>query len=587
MNQDLQMMKPQLFPNNQVFCLTPEHKIDRWIEIIQKTALDGNKVKLYSDIESTGFAYWNRGRAGFDEVIDAPMLRKDSEKWFLEIEVITNENFNIALNHPFAKSAMFSMKEPSSFACFVLGQTVIENSGILSWDEMKEAFGDHSLGLEYYNGIFDAITTTLKKELIFEAKQQIKSLQGKAFRFLKKEATELEGKVDRMIEFAFVACYENVNGEVFLLKDDDGDLIYFHEFVNPNDGKIPEKQVVEHMPIIPYIIHKTSFEFLKAEEMHPFLNIKLDKPAPDSGEIFRVLLRLLDNNNASAEDKAILSDNIMFFYHNGNGFDVPFIDEEMNRFFEDHKLRDFSQVYDTLKIAKKMIPSDVQKFIAACQHNKNFGGKEELKNDSEVGIMPTSKSLDNIKRLASFLSSFDPNKPKRIYEKAQEHFYQEFKKYFESEEINWQKFDNMVEYTNNKSTDLNLTKGFKKPTKKEPVYQTLMDRYSKYQDGRKDYVKLLNNLKKHELLYNNIHNIKDNINNNEFLKDALFRLNNIDRSAHGARVDSQLFMDAFIVLENALYLKPKMATKKRSIQLDSLEIPADMQALLEKKLKGE
>lgn len=587
MNEDLAKMKPQLFPENQVFCLTPEHKIEKWIEIIQKKALSGNIVKLYSDIESTGFAYWNRGRAKFDEFIDTPMIRKDSDKWFIEIEAITNENFAINITHPMASSLHFSMKAPTAFACFVLGLNKNIDSHIIGWSDIKANIENHDLTIEYYEDVFKTLPTETKKELVLNCKQSIKSLQSKAFRYLKDETIRLEGKVDRMIEFAFVASYENKNGEVFLLKDDDGDLIYFHEFVFPSlDGKIPEKQIIEEMPIIPYIIHKTSFGFLKGEEQHPFLNIKLDKEAPNSGEVFRILLKLLSYNGEKKE-KDILSENIMFFFHNGNGFDVPFIDEEMNRFFENKKLRDFSQVYDTLKIAKAMIPSDAQKFIAACQHNKNFGGNEELKNDPDIGIMPTSKSLDNIKRLATFLSSFDPNKPKRIYEKAQNHFFGEFKKYFESENIDWQKFENMVEYSNNKNPDLNLTKGFKKPTKKEPVYQTLMDRYSKYQDGRKEYVKLLNNLKKHELIYENIHNIKSNIDNNEFLKEALYRLNNIDRTAHGARVDSQLFMDAFIVLENAFYLKPKMAEKTRSIELETLEIPADMQALLEQKLKGE
>lgn len=586
MNQDLIKMKPQLFPENKVFCLTPEHKIDKWIKIIQDKALAGNKVKLYSDIESTGFAYWNRGRAKFDEFIDAPLLRKDSDKWFVEIEILTTDSFPITLNHPLASSNHFSMKEPTPFACFILGKEEIASSSFLDWNDLENDFANFELGLDYYETVFNSLPANFKKELVLKCKQEIKTMQANAFKKLKKEAIQLEGKVDRMIEFAFVACYENKDGEVFLLKDEDDDLIYFHEFVYPSeDGKVKDEQIIKEMPLIPYIIHKTSFGFLKGEEMHPFLNIKLDKKAPNAGDIFKVLLRLFDFDG-SKKEKSLLADNVLFFFHNGNGFDVPFIDEEMNRFFEDKKLRDLSQVYDTLKIAKEMIPSDVQKFIAACQHNKNFGGQESLKQNLELGILPTSKSLDNIKRLATFLNVFDPNKPKRIYEKAQEHFFNEFKKYFENANINWQKFENMLEYSNSKTPDLNLTKGFKKPLKSEVEYASLMDRYSKYQDGRKEYVKFLNNVKKHELLYKNIHDIKNNIEKNEFLKDALYRLNNIDRTAHGARVDSQLFMDAFIVLENALYLKPKMAKETRSIKLDSLEIPEDMQALLEK-LKGE
>lgn len=586
MNQDLLKMKPQIFSENKEFCLTPENKIDKWIQIIHKKALDGYKVKLYSDIESTGFAFWNRGRAKYDEVIDKPSLEKDSLKWFIEITTLIDENFILDLTHPLISTSNFNIKEPSKFACMLFSEPVLTNSYQNNWEEVKEKLLDKSIDLHYYEQLFEAYPKDIQKELILNAQKLIKRSQTKALKALTDEAKKLETKVDRMIEFAFVTCYENKDGEVFLLKDDEGDLIYLHEFILPHDGKVKDTQVIDEMPIIPYLIHKTSFDFLKGEEQHPFLNIKLNKKAPNAGELFKVLLRAFNYDDKTKEEKQILSDNIMFFYHNGNGFDVPFIDEELNRYHEDQKLRDLAQVYDTLKIAKAMIPSDAQKFIAACQHNKNFGGKESLKNDPERGIQPTSKSLDNIKRLATYLIDFDPEKPKRIYEKAQEIFFNEFKNYFENEKIDWQKFENMLEYSNNKNPDLNLTKGFKKPTKREVEYATLMERYSKYLEGRKDYVQALNKLKKHELIYKNIHNIKDNIKNNNFLQEALYRLNNVDRSAHGARVDSQLFMDAFIVLENAFYLKPKMANETRSIKVDDLSIPDDIQKLLEEKLKG-
>lgn len=586
MNQDLAKMKPQLFPDNKVFCLTPEHKIDKWIKIIQQKALEGYKVKLYSDIESTGFAYWNRGRAMYDEVMDGKLMRKDAQKFALEIEVLTNKAFPIKLTHPLCSNKYFDIKEPSNLALFVFGENVLTSAGY-NYSDYEEKMQDETIDMQYYNDTVMLFDRTLKNDLMVAARSGIKSMENKAFRTLKQEAIELASKVDRMIEYAFVTCYENQDGEVFLLKDEEGDLIYFHEFVYPTDGKIKEEQTIEKMPLIPYIIHKSSFEFLRGEEEHPFLKIKLDKQAPNAGEIFRVLLRLFECDG-SPKEKETLADNINMFFHNGNGFDVPFLDEEMNRYFEDKKVRDLVQTYDTLDIAKAFLPSDAQKFIAACQHNKNFGGNEELKNDPERGILPTSKSLDNVKRLATYLIDFDPNKPRRIYEKAQNKFFDMFKTYFENENIDWQKFENMVEYASTKNPDLNLTKGFKKPTKSEKEYQNLMDRYSKYQEGRKEYVKLLNNLKKHEKLYKNINDIRQNIENNDFLKEALYRLNNVDRSAHGARVDSQLFMDAFIVMENAFYLKPKMSSNKRSIEVESLEIPEAMRKLLDEKLnKGE
>ena len=584
MNQDLAKMKPTLFPENKVFCLTPESKIDKWINIIKKKAQEGNQVKLYSDIESTRFAYWNRGRAKYDEVIDRKEIEKDAAKFGIEIEAMSNPDFLLDLKHPLCSSLHFEERAPSPFAMLFFGKSVFESKG-RDFYAIENAIKNHQ-GLDFFSSIYEDLDSYTKKDLFFNAKKEIGTIKRKTFAKLKKEAESMDGKVDRMIEYAFVACYENQDGEVFLLKDDDDDLIYFHEFVYPMDGKIKkEEQVVQSMPIIPYLIHKTTFDFLKGEEEHPFLGIKLDKEAPNAGEIFKVLIRLFDSENE--EDKETLGDNIKLFFHNGDGFDTPFLDEEMNRYFEDLKMRDLTQVYDTLKIAKAMIPSDAQKFIAACQHNKNFGGNEDLKNDPDFGIKPTSKSLDNLKCLATYLIDFDPNKPKRIYEKSQAKFFEMFKNHFESENIDWKKFENMLEYSNTKNGDLNLTKGFKKPKKTEKEYSSLMDRYSKYQEGRKDYIKLLNNLKKHELIYENINNIKTNIENNVFLQEALYRLNNVDRSAHGARVDSQLFMDAFIVLENAFYIKPKMSKEKRSIALDSLEIPQDIKTLLENKIKGE
>ena len=585
MNQDLEMMKPKIYPENKTFCLTPESKLEKWVEIIHKKALEGYKVKLYSDIESTGFAYWSRGRAIFDENIDEVPLRKDAEKFFLEIEAITNEDFIFDVTHPLCSTKNFSMKTPTPFALFALGKTVFLKNGV-DWERINNYIKDYSNDSAFYKSLLETEFNYLLQQLSINAKGEIKSLIGKAYRELKKEAIELSSKVDRMIEYAFVTCYENKDGEVFLLKDDDGELIYFHEFVYPNEDKaVKDNQVIQKMPLIPYIIHKTDFDFLKGELEHPFLKIKLDKPAPTSEPVLKALIDMFDYKGTD-EEKEMISENIMMFFHNGNGFDVPFIDAEIHKFFENKKLRDYIQTYDTLKIAKAIIPSDVQKFIAACQYNKNFGGDESKKLIESEAIMPTSKSLDNVKRLASYLINFDPMRPKNIYKKAQSHFFELFKKYFDSQNIDWKKFENMLEYSNNNNPDLSLIKGFPKPKKTETEFAGYLDRYAKYLEGRKEYLQSLNKVKKFENIYENINNIKQNIENNQFLRDALYRLNNVDRSAHGARVDSQLFMDTFIVLENALYLKPKMSEKTREIKKDDIRIPQDIMDKLNELKQG-
>lgn len=585
MNNDLIKMKPVVYEDNKVFCLTPEHKLENWIKIIQETALSGNKVKLYSDIESTGFAFWNRGRAEYDKNLDEKAYRKDAENFFVEISCLKNKIKTIDLKNPYCASKYFDFKSPSSAALIILGEEIFKKYNI-SYQDYIEKLNNHNL--KELDEALKGLNPNLINELSTNAKSEINKLKRLSFEILRAEANDLVGKVDRMIEYAFVACYENEDGEVYLLKDEDDDLIYFHEFVYPcEDGKIPDEKVInESMPLIPYIIHKTDFDFLRGEKEHPFLKIKLNKKAPTAGDVFRFLLNIFDYKGTK-EEETKLTDNIIMYFHNGNGFDVPFIDEELNRFFEDKKLRDFVQVYDTLKLVKELVPSDVQKFISACQSNKNFGGDENIKMDEDKFIKPTSKSLDNVKRLASFLINFDPNKPKRIYEKSQLKFFNMFKDHFESISVDWSKFENMNEYMTTNNPDINLIKGFPKPKKTDIHYSDLLNRYLKYLEGRKEYVKSLNNVKKYDLIYKNINNIQENINKNDFLKDALYRLNNTDRSAHGARVDSQLFMDAFIVLENSLYLKPKMSKTTRKIDEKDLILEEDFINILNNLLEGE
>ena len=585
MNNDLLKMKPVIYNENKVFCLTSEIKMEKWIKTIKDKVKEGNIVKLYSDIESTGFAYWKRGRAIYDPNMDKKLIQKDAEKFFIPINAYKNDDFKLKLNSSYCSNSFFMSKEISTFALLYLNFNLLSNKNNELMTEFQTKLDENRLSeediLTCYNEFINKHNVSAQT-LKTVAYAEIIKLQKKAFVYLEKETIKLSGKIDRMIEFAFVACYENKDGEVLLLKDDEDDLVYFHEFVYPNeDGKSKQEQIIDEMPIIPYLIHKTNFDFLKGNIEHPFLHIKLDKKAPNSGDIFRYLLRLFDVKNETEEHKKMLTDNIIMFYHNGNGFDVPFLDAEMDKFFEHKKMRDFTKIFDTLKIAKEIIPSDIQKFIAACQHNKNFGGNESLKTIESVSIAPTSKSLDNIKRLASFLNDFDLEKPNKMYKKGQEYFFNEFKKYFEKEKNDWNKYENMVEYNLLKNIDIDLKKGFPKATKGSEL-DILLNRYLKFLEGKKEYLQSLNKIKKYENIYKNLYNIKNNIDNNIFLKEALYRLNNVDRTAHGARVDSQLFMDAFIVLENALYLKPKISKSKRSLNVDDLKIPNDIKTAFEK-----
>ncbi len=474
------MEQTKIYPENKELCLTPESKIEEWAKIIHETVKSGNIVKLYADIESTGFDYSNRGRGKYDPVVDKKMLLKDSATFNIPIET------------------------------------------------------------------------------------------------LEKEALELEGKIDRMIEFAFVACYETPNKEVYLLKDSKGEPIYFHEMINPNaENNIPESKRIKKMPLVPYEIHKTSFDFLEGKEEHPFLKVKLPHAAPSTKTFFEKLMVFLDDYENDE-----LFDNIYMFFHNGDGFDVPFIDAELNRVYDGEiTLRDIVQVYDTLDIAKSIIPSPIQKYISHCQSEPFYGGDLKIKEDSASYILPTSKSLDNIVRFAKFLIKFDPQKPFDLQERWQKNYYERFKEFSLKENLVW---PGLEEYETNPSRVIDISNGL--PSQKSNNIQDLKESYKKYTKAVADFNKLLSDMESKGDILRNFYNIKETIEENDYLKEALYRLNNTNRDAHGARVDSQLFMDAFIVIEGAFYPYPKLdLNNKNNLDDVPLKLPEEAFEIIKKK----
>jgi hypothetical protein len=469
----------KVFQENKDLCLTPENKMKEWAELVYQTARDGNQVKLYADIESTGLNFHNQGRPVYDPLSDQKMLYKDIEK---------------------------------------SGATLYQ---------------------------------------------------------LENEAKDLSGKVDRMIEFAFVTCYTNKNGETNLLLDKDGEPVYFHEMINPNIDNvlIPEKQM-KKMPLVPYAIHKTSFEFLNGEEEHPFLDCKLHKPAPSTKVFLSSLMEFLKGYE---EDQ--LFDNIYMFFHNGDQFDVPFIDAELSRSFEENlTLRDFIQVYDTLPLSKTLIPSPVQKYIAHCQSNSVFLGNENIKEDKSLYIQPTQKNLDNVVRLAKYLIDFNPNKPLDFYNDTQKDFADIFKSTHDKISVNYN--PNLSKFLSNENTTLDLTVTLDKNVASSMTGGQI-ENYSKFRKNYTEFNKLYKEIhENYPKVVENLFNLRETIGKEEFLRSALDRLNSTNRDSHGARVDSQLFMDALIVIEGAFYPKPKLAlTNSRDLKnvdnklsKDSLEI---------------
>jgi len=461
-------MEYKVYPENKTLCLTPENKLQEWIELIHKMAAEGNIVKLYADTETTGFEFSNRGRPLYDPILEKKKLQLDSM------------NFNLD------------------------------------------------------------------------------------FKILENEAKNLSGKVDRMIELAFVACYTNRNGETYPLLDKSGEQVYFHEMIHPNtDGLLPDNKVINSMPLVPYQIHKTSFDFLEGNEEHPFLKVKLDKRAPSTTEVFTHFVDFFEYE----DDK--LYDNIIMLLHNGNNFDVPFLNSEMNRVPEMGNLtiRDIVQVSDSLPLIKDLLPNPVQKLIAFSQWDELYGGDPEIKKDKDLAIANTSKSLDNLIKIARHLPNFDLKKILESHEQLHNDFAKKIKQATLSSNIKiW---PTLLEYFNKPSMDVDLLEDADKDFAKNN--KSIIDDYKKFKSSMNVFAKHIEEVKAYGQIYSNLLNLQENIAKNEDLRFNIECIQKMGREAHGAKVDSMLFMYAFTIIENSLYKNQKIVNTyefKSEIKLD-------------------
>jgi hypothetical protein len=380
---------------------------------------------------------------------------------------------------------------------------------------------------------------------------------------LEQEAKDLAGKVDRMIEIAFVACYTNKNNETYPLLDKDGEQVFFHEMIHPNTDNLisDSKKVITKMPTVPYMIHQTSFDFLEGKEEHPFLKIKLDKRAPSTTEVFTHFREFFEY-----EDDAIF-DNIMMFFHNANGFDVPFLDSELERIPEmgGITIRDIVKVYDSLELIKPLLPNPVQKLIMNAQSDEFYGGDPDIKNNEQVLIKGTSKSLDNLIKIARFLPDFNLQKVYNHIEDKQEKLAKEFKKKALSSNV--QLWPSLLEYFNNPSLAIDLTDDADKDFLKDN--KSLADEYKKFKTSLTAFNKQIDEVKSYGQIYNNLLNLQTNIETNNDLRVNIECIQKMGREAHGAKVDSMLFMYAFNIIENSLY--------KNQRQVNELKINTDIQ----------
>lgn len=391
---------------------------------------------------------------------------------------------------------------------------------------------------------------------------------------LEKEAKESKGKIDRMIEIAFVACYTNKNGESFPLLDKEGQQVYFHEMIDPyKDSDMDESRRFKKMPIIPYMVHKTSFDFLQGKEEHPYLNLTLPRPAPSTYEVFSKFISFFKDNKPENYDK------IVIIFHNADEFDMPFINSEFKRTtgepsLEKIVLRELIQVQDSLKIVKSvLLPNPVQKLIAFCQFDEFFGGDPSLKDVKDVSIQATAKNLDNIIRIAKFLPTLDLSNLNKYSENKQKEFANQFKSELLKNGLPIS--EGLLAYYEKPNTDVDLTDDLDKTfiTKSK----TLVENYKKFKAGYKVFVDTVNAAKEYPEVYKSLENVKSTIANHKDLQDNVYLLTNTPREAHGAMIDSLLFMYSFNIIENSLYRNHKVI-KELDFSVD-VKLP---ESLLEK-----
>lgn len=408
-------------------------------------------------------------------------------------------------------------------------------------------------GLEYSNRgrpIYDPILD--KKTLLRDSMNFNLDIK-----LLEKEAMEISGKLDRMIELAFVACYTNKNGETYPLLDDDGELIYFHEMINPNKNtNLPENKILKKMPLVPFEVHKTSFEFLEGKELHPFLNIKLPRSAPSTAEVFSNFKKVFEY-----EDDSIF-DNIIVLFHNADGFDLPFMNAEIARLpeiFDGFTLRDYTQVFDSLSLIKKILPNPIQKLIAFNQWDENYGGDPEIKKDKDIAIANTSKSLDNLIRIARYLQNFDLEKTYNTQNSKQLDLSKRIKNIALTNNIKL--WDSILSNMNKNDVKIDILDGADKDFIKDN--KSIVDEYKKFRSSIADFNKLMSECEPFKEILKNLRNIKSNIENNNDLKTNINAINSMGREAHGAKVDSMLFMYAFTIIENTLYKNQKKVNEMK------------------------
>ena len=158
--------------------------------------------------------------------------------------------------------------------------------------------------------------------------------------------------------------YKKIDGKLEQLVDADGDLIFFHEYINPfreSASELSRYNSVKTVPSFLHGLHGITDEFLDAKKglLDSGLNetsFKLPKPAPTFDQVKPILSKLL----CTADDT---KGKVFYIAHNGT-FDTNFLSAEWAKCEQYHEnnpqpaaFESYVSLIDTLSTIKDMYPT--------------------------------------------------------------------------------------------------------------------------------------------------------------------------------------------------------------------------------------
>lgn len=168
---------------------------------------------------------------------------------------------------------------------------------------------------------------------------------------------------DRLIELAFIFC-KKVDGKLQPLVDENGDLIFFHEYINPfreTPTELARYNSIRKVPEFLYGLHGITDAFLDARECLLDSSLKetefkLTKPAPTFEQIKPIVSKMLC---IGEETKG----KVFYVAHNGS-FDTNFLSAEWAKCEQYHEnqtqpaaFESYVTLVDTLVMIKDMYPT--------------------------------------------------------------------------------------------------------------------------------------------------------------------------------------------------------------------------------------